>query len=333
MKSLARSLVRDDQGLDVNFLRYINLAYREIARQYIIPRLNAGESVALSAISTTDTQLFYLPYDFCRPLSFTDSNNRSLDVLRSEDARQVGEYNSMGTFVQFYEYRSVSVTPLYDSNANSVTCGIVNRSTTVTASAAAFDNTAAATHTGQWLLPINRNSTTGSSNPEDYAYKISSVTNTTTAVLERPFRGVISASGTVGSLTTGYFEIRPRNTPIIRIWGNASTQPTIYCEYQRIPSKLANDEDIPEEPRLSETLVHKAVLLSGMALRNAFTVKAIESQIASTLATYQTSSEYDKHMIRNIIIGNPRYRSHSMQAFAGMHIGRTYSYNAGRVRY
>lgn len=333
-KIFARSIVRDSQFLDAHFLRFLNLAYRDVARQYIIPRLNAGDAVTLGAVSGS-TQKYYLPYDFERTIAFFDSNNRSLDVIPSEDVHQWGEYNSFGSFVQFYEFTSVNVSPLVSSGSTPNTISITNRGTTVTCSAAVFTDE----HVGEWLLPTGQNSTASSANPEDYGYLISATTGTvavpvTTCTIARPFRGVIADTGTVGDLTTGYFEILPRNTPIIRIWGtntNITTAPTIQCEYQRKPSKLANDEDIPEESRLSEALVYMAIKMAGWAYREAFVVKTSDQTIQSALASFQTVKDFDKNLVHNFLVGNPNGRSYSQ--ISGMRMGYGYAYRGSGIRY
>lgn len=337
MRILARSIIRENQIIDSHLIRYLNLAYREISRSIIVNRLNAGEPVELVGV-TSQTQSFYLPYDFSRVISFFDSNNRSLDILPSEDVRQMNEYNALGTFVQFYEYKSANISPLYDSYAATVTCGISNRGTTVTASSAVFTDA----HIGEWLLPIANNSTAGAGNPEDYAYLISDTAGTTaapstTCTLARPFRGVISDSGTVSDLTTGYFEIRPRNTPIIKIWGtNSDTAPTIYCEYQRVPSKLANDEDIMEEPRLAEAVVFKAVLMAGWAFREENVFKMADAKIRESTDAFEKSKNFDMKLIHNFIVGNPMARSHGM--ISGLRVGggpggAGWAYSHGSIRY
>ncbi len=330
MRLKARSLIRENQVMDAHFLRFLNSAYREISRAYIIPRLHSG-SVTLTVVSGS-TQNFYLPYDHSRVISFYDSNGRSLDVLRSEDVRQFNEYNALGSFVCFYEYSGVNLTPLYDSVAASVTCAIANRGTTVTASSAIFTSA----HVGEWLLPLDYNTSSSAGNPEDYAYLISATTGTTavpvtTCTLTRPFRGVISDAGAVGSMTTAYFQVRPVNTPIIRIWGLAGSAPTVYCEYQRVPSKLANNEDVPEEPRLCEALVYRAIQLSGWGFRDAFMVKTAQDKINEALGAFQTCKDYDKKQIHNFLTANPQNRTYSQ--IAGRHVGQGYAYSHGGIRY
>lgn len=330
MKIFARSLVRDDQLLDAHFLRWLNVAYRELASLIIVPKLNNGDPVELIPVDDS-TQKFYCPYDYGRTISFTDDNDRSLDILLSEDVRQYGEYNSFGSFVQFYEHCSANITPLYNSVDASVTLAITNRSTTATASSAIFTDE----HIGEWLLPIDRNSTAGAANPEDYGYLISNTSGTvavptTTCTLERPFRGTLSEAGTVGSLSTSYFEIRPRNTPMIRIWGDPGSAETISMEYQRIPTKLANDEDIPEEPRLSHAMVYKAIQLAGWSYKQTFSVKSAENAIATALASFTSSKDFDKQLIRNYLTANPMNRGYSQ--ISGMHMGRS-NFRTSGIRY
>lgn len=338
MRILARSLTRDWSLLEAHFLRFINLAYTEFARQLIIPKLNSGEPVELSLVSTTvpDTSSarFVLPYDFCRSIAFFDGNKRSMDVFPSEDVRQVNEYDGLGSFTQFYEHTSAIITPLYDSVSAGTTVAITNRSTTATASSAIFTDA----HVGEWLLPINLNTTATAGNPEDYAYRIASTTGTvaspsTTCTLERPFRGVLTDSGSITDLSTSRFEIRPRNSPVIRIWGKTGTNPsvTIYSEYQRTPSKLANPEDIPEEPRLCEAIVFRAIMLAGVAFREAFLVKSAEAKIAESLSAFQTAKDFDRMLIRNFVIGNPNSRSHG--EYGGMRMGGGFTTQHGGIRY
>lgn len=323
MALYAKSLIRDAQLIDAHFERWLNMAYRQIASDLIIPRLHSGDQVELVQV-TDSTNQFYCPYDYQRTISFVDENARSLDPILSKDLRQFGEYNTLGTFVQFYEHASVNITPLYNSFGASVTCTMNNRSLTVTASSAIFTSA----HVGEWLLPIDRNSTAGSSNPEDYGYLIASTAGTvavpsTTCTLARPFRGATSDGGVVGNVTTGYFEIRPRNTPIIRIWGDPGTTDTnitINMEYQRIPSKLANDEDVPEEPRLCAAMVHQAIQSAGWAYQNAFTVKQGEMMIAKALSEFKSSKEFDRELVHNFLVANPMSRSYSM--VSGRHMGR-----------
>lgn len=334
MMMFARSIVRDTQFLDAHFIRYLNMAYRDVARQYIIPRLNAGDPVELNAVSGS-TQEYYLPYDFCSTIGFTDSSGRTLDVLPSSDRVQFNEYDALGSFVQFYEFASSNITPLLDSGSTPNTISITNRSTTVTCTASVFTEA----HIGQWLLPLARNTTSGAGNPEDYAYLIDDTAGTTalptaTCTLARPFRGVLLDSGSVDNLSTGYFEVLPRNTPIVRIWGNNtqdSTAPTINCEYQRVPSKLANDEDVPEEQRLSEALVYMAIQMAGWAYREAFSVKAANQMISTTLSNFQTAKDFDKNLVRNYIVGNPNGRSYSQ--IAGMRMGHGYAFRGNNIRY
>lgn len=338
MRIFCRTLVREWSLLDAHMLRFLNAAYREFARTYVIPRLSAGEPVTLNTVSDTiadgSSARYILPYDHEKCLAFFDGNGRNLDVLPSTDVRAFDEYGSLGSFVQFYEYQSGVVTPLYDSVSASVTLGIPNRSTTATASSAIFTDE----HVGEWLLPIHRNTATAAANPENYAYRIASTSGTvaapsTTCTLERPFRGVLSDAGAISDLTTGYFEIRPRASPIIRIWGaqTSTDDLTIRAEYQRTPSKLANPEDIPEEPRLAEALCYKTILLSGVAFREAFQVKIAEAKIAEALGGFRSSSEFDRLQIRNFIVGNPNARSYS--ELGANRLGFGYATTHGGVRY
>lgn len=326
MNIYARSIVRDQQLLGAHFLRWINLAYREIAREYVIPRLKNGEPVTLVAVSGS-TQQYYLPYDFSRVISFFDSNGRSLDPLRSEDVRQYGEYNTLGTFVAFYEYSGVNQTPLLQSGVAPNTISITNRGTTVTASAAVFLDA----HVGEWLLPLDRNTAATPSNPEDYAYKIASKTSTTVVELTLPFRGVLSDAGVVGNLATSYFEVRPRGTPIMKIWGDPGAAATVKTEYQRIPSKLANNEDIPEDPRLSEAIVHRAIEMAGWSYKEGYNVKKAQQAVMTSLAAYQTTKDFDKLLIHNFVQSNPNGRSHSM--LGGRHMGSWNSFESSGIRY
>ena len=331
MKILAKSLVRESVYMDAHFLRFLNAAYREVSRLYVIPRLNNGESIELVEV-TGSTQEFYLPYDHSRIISFRDSTGRSLDVLPSEDVRQFNEYNALGAFVAFYEYYGVNDTPLYNSASASVTCGIPNRSTTVTASSAIFTDA----HVGEWLLPLDRNTSSSSSNPEDYGYLISATSGTTavpttTCTISRPFRGVISDAGSVGDMTTAYFEIRPRGCPMVRIWGNASAAPTIYAEYQRVPSKLANNEDIPEEPRICEALVYKSIQMAGWAFRETYMVKTAQERVLEALAGFQKSKDFDKRLIHNFLTANPQGRSYTQ--IGGRRMGQGWAYSHGSIRY
>lgn len=329
MRVFARSLVRDNQFLTAHFVRFLNMAYRQVASEYMIPRLYSGDQVVLSAVSGSTNQ-FYLPYDFQRTISFVDPTGRSLDPIKSEDVRQFGEYNTFGSFVQFYECNSVSIDALYDSFTASVTCTIVNGSKTVTASSAVFTSA----HPDEWLLPLNRIS--GNPNPDDFAYKIASTSGTvavpvTTCTLERPFKGTLSDAGTVGNFTAGYFQIRPQNTPIIRIWGDPGDDEEISIEYQRVPTKLSNEYDAPEDVRLSMVLVYKAIELAGVAYQNGFMVKKSMNDVAQTLSQYQTSKDFDKHLIHNFLTTNPNVRGYS-QNVVGRHIGQG-SYSTNGIRY
>jgi hypothetical protein len=332
MSIMAKSLLRDNQMVDAHLLRWINAAYRMFCREYVIPRLNNGDQVELVQISGS-TQNFLVPYDFIRPIAFTDSTGRHMDVLPSEDVRQFGEYNTFGSFVQFYEYNAVNLAPLYDSFANSVTLGIPNRSKIATASASIFTDE----HVGEWLLPIDRNTQAGVGNPEDYAYRIASTAGTVavpsaTCTLEKAFRGVLTDSGTVTDLTTGYFYIRPPNQPILRIWGDPGAAAiTLYAEYQRQPSKLANAEDIPEEPRLGEAIVYQAIDLGGWAYREAFTARKALTAIADALSGYRKSRDFDQKMVHNFLIGNPNARSYAQ--VAGNRMGGMDRYSATGINY
>jgi hypothetical protein len=335
-KLFAKSQVGDQQLIDAHFVRWINLAYREIARQVIIPRLNNGNQVTLVVVPGS-TQRFFLPYDFSKVISFQDQNFRSLDPILSEDVRQFGEYNSFGTFAQFFEHNGVNQTPLLDSGSTPDTIGIPNRSTTVTASSAIFTDA----HVGEWLLPTARNTTTGAGNPEDYAYQILSTSGTVavpalTCTISVPFRGVLSDGGSSGDLTTSYFEIRPRNTPIIRIWGDpgSTTGVAIKVEYQRVPLKLANDEDIPEEPRLAEAIVHKAMQMAGIAYRQGFMVQAAKDMVMNSLSSFQTVKDFDKQLIHNFLTANPNSRGYSQ--ISGRHLGGNlsqFSWAPGTINY
>lgn len=328
MRLFARSIIRDAQLLEAFFLRWINIAHRQISREYIIPALNNGDPVALTPIAVSNTnQKFYLPYDFSAVISFQDQTSRSLDPILSLDVRQYGEYNSFGTFVAFYEYCSSNITPLADSGNTPITLAITNRSTTATASAAVF----ASTHVGEWLLPLERNTVAGLGNPEDYAYLISAFTSTTVVTLARPFRGVLNDDGSVSNLATSYFEVRPRNTRIVRVWGQPGSTTTINLEYQRKPSKLANDEDVPEDERLSEAIVLKAIELAGWAYQNAFHAKKSPAELARALAGYVLVSERDKLLIHNFITSNPNNRSYSQ--LGGGHMGQMDRYDTSGINY
>lgn len=324
---MARSLIRDQQLIDAHFIRWVNAAYRNFARLVIVPKLNSGDPVELIVVDGS-TQRFYLPYDFVRAISFYDSGGRTLDILPSEDVRQINEYGSLGSFTQFYEHNSANVDPVYNSVDAAVTIEIDNRSTLATTSSAILIDD----YIGEWILPINRNTTAGSGNPEDYGYLISDVPTSSTLTLARPFRGVISDSGSIGDLSTSYFEIRPRNTPIIRIWGDPGTEATINCEYQRTPSKIANDEDIPEEPRLSEAIVYEAIKMAGWSYKDSFQVKIGQDAVSSTLSSFQKSKDFDRLLIRNYIVGNPNARTYS-QGIGTRHIGMDYDYSPRGIRY
>lgn len=328
MRTMAFSIVRDSNLLDAHFLRWLNMAYRQMSREYIIPALAHGDQLPLVVV-TGSTQKFYLPYDFSAIISMTDQNERSLDPIPSLDVRQYGEYNSFGSFVAFYEYCSSNVTPLADSGSSPITISINNRSKTVTASAPVF--TTADEMEGEFLLPLNRNSTAGAASTEDYGYRINTFTSTTVVELERSFRGVISNSGSVGDLTTGYFEVRPKNTKIIRIWGDPAADDTINLEYQRIPSMLSNDEDIPEEPRLCEAMVYKAIDLAGWAYQNAFHAKKAPAVIQEALSQFRTVAERDRLLIHNFITSNPNNRSYSQ--IGGIRAGRLDRFSGRGTRY
>lgn len=316
MKRYAISLVRDQQMIDAHFVRWINFAYREFARQLIVPRLNSGDQIDLTIVPGS-TNKYFLPYDYSKTIAFCDGTGRSLDPIKSEDVRQFGEYNTFGAFVQFFEQSQANFTPLADSGVTPITIGIPNRSRTVTASASIFT----VDMIGEWLLPTARNTAAAASNPEDYAYLISGFTSDTIVTIQRPFRGVLSDAGNTGDLTTGYFEVRPNNTPIIRIWGAPSSDApatVIKIEYQRVPSKLANDEDIPEEPRLSEAIVHKAIEKAGLAYRQGFVVQTGMKIVQESVAAFQTVEQFDKLLIHNFLTSNPMVRGYSQ--IGGRHI-------------
>ncbi len=323
-KLLAKSIIRDTSLIDAHYVRWANEAYRTLTRKLIIPRLNNGAIVALIPVAGS-TQNFYLPYDHSRTINFQDSTGRNLDPIPSEDVQAFGEYNSFGSYVAFYELLGANVTPLAESGATPITIGITNRSKTVTASAPIFT----AAMVGEWLLPTGRNTAGGASNPEDYGYRIAAFTSTTVVTLERPFRGVLSDAGTTGDLTTGYFEVRPQNQPIARIWGDPGAAGTISIAYQRNPSKMANDEDTPEETRLSEAIVHSAIGMAGWAYKDAFTVKVARDAIADAYSSFQTVKDFDMKLVRNFITGNPNSRSYSQ--IAGNRLGTRNPY--GRVNY
>jgi hypothetical protein len=142
----------------------------------------------------------------------------------------------------------------------------------------------------------------------------------------------MSDGGTVGNITTSYFEIRPRNTPIIRIWGDpgSSTTETIKVEYQRKPSKLANDEDIMEEPRLAHAVVFQAIKLAGWAYKQTFSVSTSEKAILEALSSFQASKDFDKQLIHNFLTSNPMNRGYSQ--ISGRHMGRS-QYSTSGIRY
>lgn len=282
--------------------------------------------MTLTAVSGS-TQRFVLPYDYAAVIAFVDGNGRSLDPIPSMDVRQFGEYNSFGSFVAFFENNAPVGTPLTDSGSTPITIGIPNRSTTVTASAAVFTSS----HVGEWLLPIDRNTASTFSSPEDYGYRIASLTDSTHVELERPFRGVLSDAGTVGDLTTSYFEIRPRQTKTVRIWGDPGSTSTIKLEYQRTPSKLANFEDIPEEPRLSEALVYSAIQLAGISYREAFIVKTANDKIAQALSGFRSVKDRDRELVHNFLTSNPMARGYSQ--ISGNHMGSADRYSGGSIRY
>lgn len=325
----AKSQIGDQQMWDAHGTRFINMAYREIARQLIIPRLNSGAPVDLIPVSG-ETQQFYLPYDHSKVISFVDQTGRSLDPILSQDVKQFNEYNSLGTFVQFFEHNGVNQSPLAESGATPITIGIPNRSKTVTASAAVFT----AAMEGEWLLPLARNTTAGAGNPEDYGYLIDTFNSTTSLTLSLHFRGVLSDGGTTGDLTTSYFEVRPKNTPIVFIWGDPGASSTISITYQRVPSKLANDEDVPEEPRLAEAIVHKAIEMAGIAYRQGFMVQTAKGRFMEAMAGFQTVKDFDKELIHNFLTANPNARSYSM--ISGQHLSGSMGgmdFSGGRVNY
>lgn len=328
MRLLARSLVRDNVILDAHFNRWVNTAYRDISRTFIVPRLHSGDGIALEQVSGS-TDKYYLPYDFERVISFYDSNGRSLDPIPSEDVQQFGEYNSFGSFVQFYEHNSNAGTALYSSVASGTTVSLTVGSTAVSVSAAVLTSA----HEDEFLLPL-ASGTAAVPNPENYAYKITSIDSTSTATLETPFRGATQDSGANVNITANYFEIRPQNTPILSIKGNpgSSTTYTIYVKYQRKPKKLASDSDIPEDDRLAEAIVHKAISLAGMSYRSDFDVKASNANIAASLAGYQTSKDFDKMLIHNYVQGNPNVRTYG-QGLGTRHMGMYSSYSGSSIQY
>ncbi len=335
---LCKSLVKDSQMIDAHYNRWVNFCYREVARKFIIPRLNNGNQVALTLVtdtaiaSSTQTNAYFLPYDFSKTIAFFDSTGRSLDPIKSSDVRAFGEFNTFGGFAQFFEQNLASFNALVDPGS-ATTISISNRGTTVTASGAIFTSA----HVGQWLLPLARNTSASAGNPENYSYLIASTAGTvlspsTACVLTRPFRGVTSDSGSTGDLTTGYFQIRPVNTPIIRIWGDpGATGYTPYIEYQRTPSKLANPEDVPEDPRVAEALVHMVIAKAGFAYRDSFMSQNAAHLIADSLSDFKTVKDWDKELIHNFLTANPQCRSYSQTA--GRHMGQSGGISYRGIRY
>lgn len=327
MYDMAFSIINDQQKLDAHFLRWINIAHRQMTRDLLIPSLNCGDPVDLVAV-TGSTQKYYLPYDFNSIIAVIDENGRSLDPIPSMDVSQFGEYNSFGSFACFYEKSSSNVTPLAESGSTPVLIGIPNRSSTVTATGGTPFTAAMA---GEYILPVARNTTAGAGNPEDYAYRIATFTSTTVVVLERTFRGVLSNAGDVSDLTTGYFEVRPRNTKIITIWGDPGSSAVISIKYQRVPSKLANDEDIPEDPTMSEAIVYKAIELAGWSYQNGFHAKKAPIAIAEATSQFKTAKDRDKELQHNFLTSNPNNRSYSQ--IGGIRLGGQDRLGGHGVRY
>lgn len=223
----------------------VNTAYREIAGDHIWQTLSEN-------IDFTGN---VLPADIERPVVYVQDDTDLLQFQISETDR----YNSAYLFNWYYD-GSVE-TPLV-TGSDGVT--IINGTTFTSASPSTDFNATTDTLVGEYIQ-IGGN---------EGIYKIASVTDANTLVLERGFRGAnISNPSSPSALEGQYYEIRPRGTLKVAFsdeLGSAITSTTRKIWYQRRPLPIYNDYDQLMLPGNCDAVRVKAfkMLLEGLKYDN-----------------------------------------------------------------
>jgi len=199
-------------------LEAVQTAYRDIATDHVWQTL-LEEVTQSSGV---------LPADLERPVLYVQDDTDYLQFAISETQR----YLSSKLFNWFPD-GAVS-TPL-TFGADGVT--VINGTTFTSAAPDTDFDATSSTLVGEYIqIGINEG-----------IYKIASVTNANTLVLEDGFRGAdLSDPSTPAALTGQYYEVRPRGTLRIAFTdesGDALTSTTRKAWYQRRPLPLYNDYD------------------------------------------------------------------------------------------
>jgi len=223
----------------------VNTAYRDICGEHIWQTL-------LSNITFTGT---VLPADIDRPILFVEDDTDFIQVQISE----LDRYRSLQLFNWYYD--GATEDPLV-SGSDGVT--IINGKTFTSVSPSTDFNATADTLVGEFIQ-IGGN---------EGMYKIASVTDANTLVLERAFRGAnISDPSHPYALIGQYYEIRPRGTLKVAFSnedGTAITSTSRKMWYQRRPLPIYNDYDQLVLPGNCDAVRIKAsqMLLDGLKYDN-----------------------------------------------------------------
>ena len=223
----------------------VNTAYREICSEHIWQTLLSNPTFTGSV----------LPSDLERPVVYVQDDTDFLQFNISE----TGRYQGFHLFNWYYD--GAVETPLV-TGSDGVT--IINGTTFTSASPSTAFNATTDTLVGEYIQ-IGGN---------EGIYKIESVTDANTLVLERGFRGAnIDNPSHQTALVSQYYEIRPRGTLKIGFTdedGTAITSTTRDIWYQRRPLPLYNDYDQLALPGNCEAVRIKAyqMLLNGLKYDN-----------------------------------------------------------------
>lgn len=224
----------------------LTAAYRDIASDHVFQTL-------LENIAFTGT---ILPADMERPVVYLQDDTNYLQFPISESQRYLSAY-------LYNYYPDGSVETALVTGSDGVT--VINGTTFTSASPSTdFDDSSLDDLTGEYIR-IGDN---------EGIYKIASVTDANTIVLEDGFRGAdLSDPSTPAALTAQTYEIRPVGT--LRIGfsdeqGDSITSTSRSLWYQKVPLPLYNDYDMILLPGNCEAVRIQAfkMLLEGAKYDN-----------------------------------------------------------------
>jgi len=238
------SRVNNFEGLDSLIEQTLNRVYREYARKQ-----NWRELIVYGEEFDTalDTYSYVAPYALSNLQPGTFLYDYNSDIGTGQSLNVIMDPSSVQRYARFAEgvrpygavIRGNVGSDLYATGSATV----ANESTGVTGTGTTWTSAA---HAGKWMrFGYSATSTASGGN---YGYKIASVTNTTTLVLEEAYRGA--------ALTQAKYAIRPATGPMIVMTPQFTEYgKTIRYAWQRVPRRLYNPDDTPEVEKLSEILV------------------------------------------------------------------------------